>query len=242
MRIYCPPEQISQNKITILEKGQIRHLRDAMRLKAGDSLCVFDGNAREYECVIEKIYGDRVELLIRKIKKTAQAKSPLSITLACAIPKKAKIEYIIEKAAELGVEKIIPLATDRTVVRIPAERAQNKLKRWQAIAREASKQCGRIKLPVIETVTSFREAIARAGDYDLALIPYLGGSKQEVKEVMAGFCGMSVIAFIGPEGDFSGQEVKLAKDNGCIGVSLGELTLKVDTAAIALAAYLRLGY
>jgi 16S rRNA (uracil1498-N3)-methyltransferase len=242
MRIYCPPEQITQNKITILEKGQIRHLKDVMRLNLGDSLCVFDGNLREYECVIAKITKGRVELAIRGIKKTHPAKGSLDIALACAIPRKAKIEYIIEKATELGVEKIIPLQTERTIVRISPTGAQNKLRHWLAIAKEASKQCGRIKLTEIEPITLLREALSKVKDYDLALIPYLGGNKQEIKEVMANFSGRSVIAFIGPEGDFSGPEIRLAKENGCVGVSLGESTLKVDTAAIALAAYLRLGY
>ena len=238
MRIYCPPENISKNTITILDKNQIRHLSQVMRLKVGVRLRIFDGQSREYECVISAIDRNRVTLAIQGVRKIAEDKS-LSIALACAIPKKAKIDFIIEKAAELGVDRIIPLRTERTIVKIEPEGAQRKLKRWQAIAREAAKQCGRITLPVLDPVTPFKEALSRIKEYDLSLIPNLGADTQNINEIMSNFKGRSIIIFIGPEGDFSESEIALSKAAGVRGASLGDLTLKVDTAAIAVVSFLR---
>ncbi|OGX26635.1 MAG: hypothetical protein A3J51_02165 [Omnitrophica WOR_2 bacterium RIFCSPHIGHO2_02_FULL_45_21] len=239
MRIYCPPENITQNKITIFDHAQLHHLVDVMRRRVGDRLSIFDGQSLEYECVIDKITKDMAELTINSLKKISQEKG-LRVILACAIPKKAKIDFIIEKATELGVERIIPLQTERAIVRIYPDRARGKLRRWQMIAKEAAKQCGRITLPLIEPVTPFIDALTELKEYDLAIIPNLGVGNQDIEKVMSNFKGKSVIVFIGPEGDFSECEIELAKASGCKGVSLGNLTLKVDTAAIAVVAFLRL--
>lgn len=252
MRIYCPPENITRNTIIILDKGQIRHLSQVMRLKVGGELRIFDGQSREYDCVINAIASDRVTLAIQGVKKIAEDKS-LSICLACAIPKRAKIDFIIEKAVELGVDRIIPLQTERTIVKVSHESAKRKLKRWQAIAREAAKQCGRITLPVIEPVALFKDALGKIKEYDLSLIPNLGTDTRNINEIISNFSrcsgmplkagnGRSIIIFIGPEGDFSESEIALSRAAGCRGVSLGDLTLKVDTAAIATIAFLRLFY
>lgn len=238
MRVYCPPENISKNTITILDKDQIRHLADVMRLKVGAGLRIFDGQSREYESVISAIAKDKVILAIREVKKITEDKV-LSICLACAIPKRAKIDFIIEKAVELGADRIIPLQTERTIVKVSPEAAQGKLKRWQAIAREAAKQCGRITLPAIEPVALFKDALSKIKEYDLSLIPNLGADTQNINEVIANFKGRSVIIFIGPEGDFSESEIALSRAAGARGVSLGDFTLKVDTAAIAVISFLR---
>jgi len=186
---------------------------------------------------------DKKSKILAKIllENPKKSRFDISITLACAIPKKAKIDYIIEKCTELGIDRIIPIITERTIVRFTTEKAENRHKRWQKISQEASKQCGRIKFPLIEQVLNFNKAIEKAGEYDLALIPNLEPKNKSLKDTIHGFSGKSIIAFIGPEGDFTKAEVELAKKNGCIGVSLGELVLKVDTAALGLTAFLRLG-
>ena len=199
---------------------------------------VFDGESQEYECVIDDIAKDKAELSVLKVRKTASAE--LTLTLACALPKKVKMDYIIEKTVELGVDRIIPIKTERTIVEYSSEKAKEKLKRWQAIAIEASKQCGRIKLPEIEPISEFSKVVSRVKNYELAVIPHLGPGNKPLKEVFRDSRPSSVIIFIGPEGDFSGREIKLAKENGCIGVSLGDLVLKVDTAAISVVAFSRL--
>lgn len=238
MRIYCPPENIAKNKITLLDKKQIHHLVDVARFRVGDRLYVFDGRTQEYECVIDKIVQDKVVLTIHKVKKISEDKI-LHIALACAIPKKAKIDFIIEKATELGVERIIPLQTERTIVKISENSLDSKLRRWQAVAREAAKQCGRIKLPQVEPAAGFNSAISMSKDYDLAIIPHLGARNRHIKDVVSNFKGKSVIVFIGPEGDFTEREISISRACGCLSVSLGKNVLKVDTAAIAVVAFLR---
>ena len=238
MRIYCPSTKIIRDKIVILDPCQIHHLSSVKRLKKGDRVVVFDGESQEYECVIDSIAKNKVELSVGKIRKAVPVK--LDLTLACALPKKVKMDYIIEKTVELGVDRIIPIKTERTIVEYSPEKAKEKLKRWQAIAIEASKQCGRIKLPQIEPISEFNKVVTQAKDYKLAVIPYLGLDNKSLKEIFRDSRPASVIIFIGPEGDFSPREIKLAKENGCIGASLGDLVLKVDTAAISVIAFSRL--
>lgn len=238
MRIYCPPKNITSSKIIISDKKQLHHLAAVMRHKQGDRLFVFDGESKEYECKICTLAKDRAELSILSVKEYSPAKGP-SISLACAMPKKTKMDYIIEKATELGVERIIPLKTQRTIVELSPERLIHKLSHWQNIINEASKQSARIRLPQLEPVSSFKNAIREAKAYDLALIPHLGAGNRHIKDVVSNFRGKSAIVFIGPEGDFTEREISLAKAYGCVAVSLGENVLKVDTAAIAVVAFLR---
>ncbi len=238
MRIYCPSTKIIRDKIVILDPCQIHHLSSVRRLKKGDRVVVFDGESQEYECVIDSIAKDKAELSVVKTRKAVPVK--LDLTLACALPKKVKMDYIIEKTVELGVDRIIPIKTERTIVEYSPEKAKEKLKRWQAIAIEASKQCGRIKLPQIEPISEFSKVASQVKNYELAVIPHLGSGNKSLKEIFHDFRLSSIIIFIGPEGDFSPREIKLAKENGCIGASLGDLVLKVDTAAISVIAFSRL--
>lgn len=238
MRIYCPAKNITTNKIIISDKKQLHHLVTVMRHKQGDGLFVFDGESKEYECAIDKLAKNNVELAILGVRKYAPAKG-LHISLACAMPKKTKMDYIIEKATELGVEKIIPLKTERTIVELSQERLTHKLSRWQNIINEACEQSTRIRLPELSPVSSFKNAVREAKAHDLALIPHLGAGNKHIKDAVSGFSGKSVIVFIGPEGDFTEREISLAKACGCVAVSLGENVLKVDTAAIAVVAFLR---
>ncbi|MDO8749087.1 MAG: RsmE family RNA methyltransferase [Candidatus Omnitrophota bacterium] len=259
MRIYCPRANIIRDRITILDPGQIHHLSSVRRLKKGDQVLVFDGKSREYECLIDSIAKNKVELSVLRLRsglmvsvvepsvgKVRKAMSAeLALTLACALPKKVKMDYIIEKTVDLGVDRIIPIKTERTIVKYSPEKAKEKLKRWQAIAVEASKQCGRIKLPEIEPISEFSKVVSQVKNYELAVIPHLGPGNKSLKEVFCDFITQrtkpsSIIIFIGPEGDFSPREIKSAKENGCIGASLGDLVLKVDTAAISVVAFLRL--
>lgn len=238
MRIYCPFTNIIRDKIVILDPGQIHHLSSVRRLKKGDQVLVFDGKSQEYECLIDSIAKNKVELSVGKIRKAMSIE--LALTLACALPKKVKMDYIIEKTVELGVDRIVPLKTERTIVEYSPEKSKEKLKRWQAIAVEASKQCGRIKLPEIEPVSEFSKVVSQAKNYELAVIPHLGPGNKSLKEIFRDSRPSSIIIFIGPEGDFSPREINSAKENGCIGASLGDLVLKVDTAAISVVAFLRL--
>lgn len=238
MRIHYLPENKIGGRILISDPRQIRHLAVVLRLKRGDEVSAFDGKESECLCQIEKIAKDKVSLIVLKTKTASLSNK--GITLACAIPKNVKMDYIIQKTTELGVSRIIPMHTKRTIVKIDTRKAADKQERWQRIAQEASKQSKRIRFPLIDPVREFKDVLSEISGHDLAIIPNLEKGNKSIAEAANAFKGKSIIFFIGPEGDFTADETASAREKGCIGVSLGDLVLKVDTAAIAVTAFLRL--
>jgi len=231
------PKDKLGDRIIISDPMQIRHLAVVLRLKRGDEVSAFDGKEREYLCQIEKIAKDKLTLRILQTK--VPSLNNIEITLACAIPKNVKMDYIIQKTTELGVSRIIPMHTKRTIVKIDSRKAADKQKRWQRIAQEASKQCKRIRFPLIDPVREFKDVLSEISRYDLAIIPNLEKGNKAIANAVNAFKGKSILFFIGPEGDFTPDEIASAREKGCVGVSLGDLVLKVDTAAIAVTAFLR---
>jgi 16S rRNA (uracil1498-N3)-methyltransferase len=235
-RFFCPPENISDKNITINDKKEIHHIVDVLRFEIGDKVVVFNGEGVEFEGTLKEISRNSINI---SIDKQFQAKKrSFAVTLACAIPKKAKFDFIVEKITELGVDRIIPLETERSEARFKKERMLSKVNHFRQVAINASKQCQRSIVPMVEEVMSFKNAIAEVKEYDLSIFPTLEGERISLAEALKGFTGKEIIVFIGPEGDFSEEEVKLAKKSGCKLVTLGENVLKVDTAAITVVAVL----
>jgi 16S rRNA (uracil1498-N3)-methyltransferase len=139
----------------------------------------------------------------------------------------------------LGVTHIIPMQTERVVVKPDAAGAEARLKRWRKIAGNAARQSQRSNIPDVEVITRFEDVILNSQKHDLKLIPHLSGDRKLIKDVMAEDKLKDIILLIGPEGDFTPAEVELALHNGFIPVSLGDTVLRVATAAIAAAAYIR---
>jgi 16S rRNA (uracil1498-N3)-methyltransferase len=162
-----------------------------------------------------------------------ESKRPF-ITIACAIPKQTKMEDIVDKITQLGADRLIPLITERVIVKLDQHKKDLKLSRWQKIAIQASEQSGRKTLPVISPVMTFTEALSETNGCRLKLIPTLEGRRKHIREIMRSETPGSVAAFIGPEGDFTPREVAAAQQHGFTPVSLGETVLRVDTATIAL--------
>lgn len=228
-RFFATVDNINDG-IIIKDKSEIHHLKNVLRLKKDDEVVVFDGKGKEYQARIKSLSELGVEFAVINRKQNKRQKS-LEIVLACALPKKFKFDLVVEKATELGVDRIIPLKTSRTIVDLKGGRAEKKINRWQQIAINASKQCQRTTVPRIEGVTLFNQAVGEIKKYHLALIPCLAGKRKKIEEVLMGFKGKSIIVFIGPEGDFTPQEVQLAVKSGCQPVTLGNRVLKVDSAA-----------
>lgn len=238
-RFYCPIQDASGDKIIISDKNQVHHLKDVLRLKLKDEIIVFDDKGNEYIAQIEELLPKGV---IVKIKETLQSTpdAEIKITVACAIPKKSRMDDIIDSLTQLGADRIIPLETKRVVVKLDKDKKTSRYQRWKKIALNASQQSQRNTLPIIDPVRGIKELLSEPQDFDLKLIPTLMAGRKSLKEVLGASKPKNILILIGPEGDFSLQEINLAIDAGCIPVSLGDLVLRVETAAIAIVSFIRL--
>jgi 16S rRNA (uracil1498-N3)-methyltransferase len=238
-RFFCLRKDVAQDNIVINDLGQCHHIRDVLKLKLKEKVVVFDEGGQEYNCIISDI-GDKVHLKIQSLIFPPQGKVLPKLTIACAIPKKAKTDDIIDKLVQLGVYRFIPLKTERVVVKLDKHKEDLRLQRWKKIALSAAKQSQRASLLVIDNVTEFKDLIAKSNDFDLKLIPCLSDERINLKDTLTGAAPSNIIVLIGPEGDFSDKEVQSAKNAGFIPVSLGDLVLRVDTAAVSVASFIRL--
>jgi 16S rRNA (uracil1498-N3)-methyltransferase len=233
LRFFSPQKNISKDQILITDSSQIHHLKDVLRKKVDDQLEILDEFNNVYECRIKAISKESVTVKINKIRELSVNRKA-KIALACAIPKKNKFDFIVEKTTELGVDRIIPLITSRTIVKLDEAQALKKVSRWQKISLEAAKQSKRISLPVIDTPIKFTDLAKNFKDFDCLLMPNLSSIER------INFLDLSkktkdknnILLLIGPEGDFTNQEIELAKNSNALMISLGDTVLKVETAAI----------
>jgi len=260
-RFFSPSVNIRGNKVIIDDQSEAHHLKNVLRLREKEEVAVFDEQGNEYHCIISHGKSrspgrkDRVYLDIQHKILAAQIAQDIALAIGVAIPKKAKLDEIIDKLVQLGVDKIIPLNTERVVVKLDKSKENTRLERWKKISLVAAKQSKRNASATIEPVKDFQEAISLYVDYDLKLIPHLLGQRQPLKDVLDKFFSFrngpslngykartvpKILVFIGPEGDFSAGEIDLAISAGFIPVSLGSLVLRVDTAAIAAASFIKL--
>jgi 16S rRNA (uracil1498-N3)-methyltransferase len=234
MHSFFISQKIIGTSVSISADEQLHHLRDVLRLKVGDEVTVFDGEGNEYLGAIVGLEKQQAILTV-KHRKAAQPRK-LKLAIACAIPKQSKMDDIIDKLTQLGVDIVIPLKTERVIVKLEGHQGA-RLERWRKIARNAAEQSRRNTLPFISEVLDFNEVIAQSKDYNLKLIPTLAGDRKTIQEIFTGPKPNSIIALIGPEGDFTPLEVGEAIVAGFVPVSLGDWVLRVDTAAIALTSY-----
>lgn len=242
MRFYVSPEAIFPERsiIEIKDKKEIHHIRDVMRLEKGAEVDIFDGKGTGYSGDIKDIKRDSIVINIKEVKSFKD--NPLyKITLFQAMPKRGKMDFIIEKAVELGVDTIVPIITERTIP-VLKDRAQKKKDRWQRLAKAVSKQCGRLKLPVISDILDFNEVLAEAKKSELVLFSALDKDALPLSAILKAGCPNSVSVFIGPEGDFSDKEISVARSKGFSICSLGSLVLKVETASIYVLSSLNYEY
>ncbi|MFA5362566.1 MAG: RsmE family RNA methyltransferase [Candidatus Omnitrophota bacterium] len=236
-RFFCRNGTIKENTIHITDKTQLHHIRDVLRFKPHDEIFFFDETGFEYTGTVTAMDKETLTVSITGRKKTPSLRRPF-ITIACAIPKQTKMEDIVDKLTQLDVDRIIPMITERVIVQLDQHKKMLKLSRWEKIAVQASQQSMRKTLPIIGPVLSFTEVLAETSGFKLKIIPTLEGEQSHIREIMHREKIESVAALIGPEGDFTPTEVAVARQHGFIPVSLGETILRVDTAAIAMAALL----
>ena len=235
-RFYVPEGSVKGNLINIGGK-EAHHIIDVMRLKVSDRVVTFDGAGKEYAGFIKEAGRKSVIIEIVEVR-TPHGSMAYGVTLLQAIPKKDKMDYIVEKSTELGVTKIIPLVTDRTIPDWDEPKRASAVERWRKIATEASKQCGRADIPEIGLIRNFSDASADAAGFSLALIAALDDGAIRLKDALSGFRPSKIAIAVGPEGDFTPGEVARAKEGGFKVVSLGSRVLKSDTAGLFMLAIL----
>ena len=231
---YVEPEAVSADTARIIG-GDVNHIKNVLRMHPGEEIMILDGSGMEYRCEIEAI-SDEVLARVLEAKKT-EAELSVRLLLFQGLPKKDKMELIIQKAVELGVSEIIPVLTKRTVVKLEdKKKEQKKLERWQAIAEAAAKQSGRGIIPKVCEAVKFTEAVKQAGELDEALIPYeLAEGMDGARERIRGLHGKRTIGiFIGPEGGFEEEEIALAAKAGIHPITLGKRILRTETAGLCI--------
>lgn len=234
-RFIVSPDNIQNNKIT-MEGEDLKHLRQVLRLKPGDTIHVFDGSGIEYEANILSLEKYRA---IAEIKAAFQTETEpeTRVTLFQGLPKGEKMELIIQKGVELGVHRIIPVITSRTVVKLNKTDSKKKAERWSRISREAAKQCRRAYVPEVTEPITFNEALIKSKPFSAALLLYENEGKKCLKERLKCYNInkiKDIALFVGPEGGFAHQEVEDCTNIGYDIVSLGKRILRVETATISV--------
>jgi 16S rRNA (uracil1498-N3)-methyltransferase len=237
-RFYAPQVSFaSDGKSATLSADEARHAQNVLRLVPGDEVFVFDGEGCEYRGAIGDATSRTMTVDLVEQVEPAKPESPLDLTLGVALLKSEKFDLVVQKACELGVTRIVPLVTDRADVKIrEPEDARRKLERWQRIALESAKQCGRARLMKIAAPTKLADALGDLCDAQLNFFFAERSGQQLGKHDLD---AESVAALIGPEGGWTDDEIQQARTSGWKIITLGGRTLRAETAAIAVAALLQ---
>ena len=235
---FVTPQQISGDKIRI-EGGDVNHMKNVLRMKLHEKVEISDGESRTYLCEVEA-YEEDVAILHILEEMEADTEPASKLYLFQGLPKSDKMELIVQKAVELGVYQVIPVAMKRSVVRLDDKKAAKKADRWNSIAESAAKQAGRSRIPEVTMPLSYNEALKMAEELDVTLLPYeLAGGMEVTREVIRQIkSGQSVGIFIGPEGGFEPEEVDAAVSMGAKVITLGRRILRTETAGLATLAVL----
>lgn len=238
-QFFVSPGQIDGHVVTITG-ADVNHIKNVLRMKPGEEIAVSNGvDNREYRCAIEELSEEAVRCRLLFVKEDGLELSA-KVYLFQGLPKADKMELILQKAVELGVYEVIPVATRRAVVKLEPKKAASKIARWNAIAEAAAKQSKRRIIPRVTDCMSFKQAVEHAAALDVKLIPYeLSEGMTETRRLIEGVkAGQSVAVFIGPEGGFAEEEIALAKEAGVIPITLGKRILRTETAGITVLAWL----
>ncbi len=230
-RFFISPEQVHGSRIAVTG-DDLRHIRTVLRKKPGDALVLCDGMGTEYTVKIVEV--GRAEILTEITDRVIrEIKRPL-VTLGQGLPKFDKMDWIVQKATELGVSRVVPLITERTVVKVKDERARTV--RWQKICREAAMQSDRPDIPSVGQIVSFKDFLRTPNSElpTLLLLPWEEGTEPIKNVLRQNPDAKNVVVLIGPEGGFSAREAAAAREKGFHAVSLGTNILRAETAAVAV--------
>ena len=240
-QFFVEPGQINESdKSVIITGGDVNHIKNVLRMKVGEEISVSNGaDGKEYRCGIVAFEEELVRCELRFVKEDG-VELPSKVYLFQGLPKADKMELIIQKAVELGVYEVIPVAAKRCVVKLDDKKAKSKIARWQGIAEAAAKQSKRGIIPKVSDVMTFGEAVKRAAGMDVRLIPYeLAEGMEKTKEIVNSLqAGQEIAIFIGPEGGFEEAEVQKALENGIEPITLGRRILRTETAGFTVLSWI----
>lgn len=230
-RFYVFKENIQGKKGTVAGP-EFEHMKKVLRLKPGDNVTLFDDEGWEHEAIIQS-YGTGVADLDIQRSYQPRRESPLDITLAQAMGKGEKMDWVVEKTTELGVRAVLPFFSTYTVPRLSADKMQKRRSRWEKIAVSAAKQSGRTRIPKIMDLCDFEEAIQKDWSCDMKILFSPGEFQASLDQLKAKRNVLSsLLLVIGPEGGFSSEEVEQASRHGFHTVQLGKRVLRTETAAV----------
>jgi 16S rRNA (uracil1498-N3)-methyltransferase len=234
-RFYAPPNAFADQTVT-LAADEARHLRDVLRLKAGDEVYVFNGVGREFRCTVSSTARDSADLRIDAEVEPAKPESQLQLNLCVALLKGEKFDLVVQKATELGVSKVVPLITRYADIHLRDKAdAAKRVTRWQRIALEAAKQSGRAFVPEISAPAAFETFVGCAKGGGLFVI----FSERDGHKLSSLNATQNITALVGSEGGWSDEEIEQARAHDFHIVTLGGRVLRAETAAITITALLQ---
>jgi len=238
-RLYHPEIILPHGEVK-LQGDRFHYLVDVLKIKKGEKILLFDQTGYEYEALVAQCDGKTLYLKITARREPED--EGLKVILAQSLTKTKKMDFIIEKACELGVREIIPFLSQRSTVRLAGEKRTEKRLRWQRIAQNAAKMAYRGGVPEISACVNFREMLSLAPPTAMKIIFWEEEHKRGLKQLFLENGGREKDTFflvIGPEGGFGPDEIEMAKEKGFVPVSLGKRILKVETAALVALSVLR---
>lgn len=232
---YVENSQIEEEKIRI-SGSDVNHIKNVLRMQPGERIIICNGEGKDFYCRIGTISSEEVIAEIEEMNDT-ESELPAKIYLFQGIPKKDKMELIIQKAVELGVYEVVPVAMKRCVAKIEeGKKEKKKLERWQSISTSAAKQSGRGIIPKVHEVLPFKEALRYAKELETVIVPYelADGIELSSKIVKESSKKQSIGIFIGPEGGFDEKEIEEALQLDFHAITLGKRILRTETAGLAI--------
>lgn len=231
-RFFTPKSNINLEQNTCIIEGEdVKHISRVLRCKENDKLEVCDMDNNEYICEIREINKDNILLdIIEKVN--IKRESNLKVKLYQGMPKGTKMELILQKLTEIGVDEIVLVQTKRSVTKIDNKKEDKKIERWERIIYEAAKQSKRGKIPTLRGVLSFKEALKDMENNDLNLCPYENERTISIKECLKDVNASTIGIFVGPEGGFEEDEIEKIQDMDGKVVSLGPRILRTETASV----------
>ena len=220
-----------ENGTCIIEGEDVKHISKVLRCKVGEKLEICDKDNSEYVCEITDISKNQVDLNIIE-KNEIKRESDLKVKLYQGLPKSTKMEFILQKLTEVGVDEIILVSTKRSVVKVDDKKEGKKLERWERIIYEAAKQSKRGKIPTLRGVLSFDEALEDMKNNDMNICPYENEKTVSIKSAIRGYDINNIGIFVGPEGGFEEEEIQTLQDIDSKVVSLGPRILRTETASV----------